>query len=48
MLDDEIDNEVKKILETRAKHEPGSAELTMTINELKDHMKNLLNIKRLI
>ena len=48
MLDDEIDNKVMKYLETHAKHEPNPVNQPITVNDAKDHMKNLLNTRRLI
>ena len=48
MFDDEIDYKLIELLETNAKHEPDPDNAPITINDAKDHMINLLNIRRFI
>ena len=48
MVEDEIDKKIMELLETYAKHEPNPDYLPMTVNAVKDHMNNLLNIRILI
>ena len=41
MVDDSDNKKVPKYQETYTKHEPNPANLPITVNDVKDHMKNL-------
>ena len=48
MVDEDIDIKVMILLKSLAKHEPNTAYLPITADDIKDHMNHMLNIMRLV